>query len=190
MNANLKRVLPALLAAATLSACSVFGDKSKSESKPAPAPAEQAAAQTPQNLPEPPTVNVDSIDARKEVAYKCGEESLSVMYGMKNNEVVVAQVKYREQVTPGLFRVTANTNDQNAFWGQGIAWIAGKADASNVDKVDGNMLTLRGAQTVNGKPQLVDQIVVKGCVLDKAATAKLNKSAAAKPASKGAKGKK
>ena len=52
------------------------------------------------------------------------------------------------------------------------------------------MLTLRGAQTVNGKPQLVDQIVVKGCVLDKAATAKLNKSAAAKPASKGAKGKK
>lgn len=190
MNANLKLVLPALLAAATLSACSVFGDKSKSESKSAPAPAEQAAAQTPQNLPEPPTVNVDSIDARKEVAYKCGEESLSVMYGMKNNEVVVAQVKYREQVTPGLFRVTANTNDQNAFWGQGIAWIAGKADASNVDKVDGNMLTLRGAQTVNGKPQLVDQIVVKGCVLDKAATAKLNKSAAAKPASKGAKGKK
>ena len=184
MNANLKLVLPALLAAATLSACSVFGDKSKSESKPAPAPAEQAAAQTPQNLPEPPTVNVDSIDARKEVAYKCGEESLSVMYGMKNNEVVVAQVKYREQVTPGMFRVTANT------WGQGIAWIAGKADASNVDKVDGNMLTLRGAQTVNGKPQLVDQIVVKGCVLDKAATAKLNKSAAAKPAPKGAKGKK
>lgn len=64
---------------------------------------------------------------------------------MKNNEAVVAQVKYREQVIPGLFRVTAGTSDRSAFWGQGIVWIVDKVDVSNVDKVDGNMLALHGA---------------------------------------------
>ena len=177
MNANLKVIVPAVLTAVVLSACST-GSKAKPEAAQAPAPA-QAAPAAPQ-IPAPQTVKVDSIDSKKEVAYKCdpnGQEKLGVMYGIKGNEIVVAQVRYKDQLTPNLLRVT-ESNDLNAFWGENIAWVSGKATPANVDKVDGNMLTLRGITTVNGTQQVVDQIIVKGCVLDKTATAKLNKPAA------------
>lgn len=190
MNANLKLIAPALLAAFALSACGTM-DKLKKK-KDEPAPAAQASAPAPQQAPAaPPTVKVDSIDSSKEVAYKCGQhgkEQLNVMYGIKGGEVVVAQVKFKNQLTPNLFRVTG-TNDQNVFWGEGITWVAGQANAANVDKVDGNMLFVRGETTVNGNQEVVDQIAAKYCVLDKAATAKLNKPAAKAPAKKAAKAK-
>ncbi len=99
MNKNTKLLIPAVIAAAALSACS-----SSSKGKPAaqPAPAPQQAAQ--QNQPfTPQTMKVDAIDSTKEVHYRCGQngqDPLSVMYGFKGNEPVVAQVKYKNELTP------------------------------------------------------------------------------------------
>ena len=60
-------------------------------------------------------------------------------------------------------------------------WIANRANYANIDKVDGNMLTIRQQTVVNGQNQVVDNIITKSCVLDQTATAQLNK-APAKPA--------
>lgn len=191
MNMNVKLIVPAVLAAVALTACS-SGSKAKPETKAAPtaqqqtqAQAQQAQAQAQQaQAPVPNTLKVDSIDGTKEVHYKCGKdgkEPLSVMYGFKGNEVVAAQVKYKGQLTENLFRITDSSKDVNAFWGGNVAWIAEAATAANVDKVDGNMLTIRGTTEVNGKQEVVDQIVTRFCALDKGA------KAAAKPAAKKAK---
>lgn len=180
-NMNVKLIVPAVLAAVALTACS-SGSKAKPEAKAAPTAQQQTQAQAQQaQAPVPNTLKVDSIDGTKEVHYKCGKdgkEPLSVMYGFKGNEVVAAQVKYKGQVTENLFRITDSSKDVNAFWGGNVAWIAEAATAANVDKVDGNMLTIRGTTEVNGKQEVVDQIATRFCVLDKGA------KAAAKPAAK------
>ena len=184
MNMNVKLIVPAVLAAVALTACS-SGSKAKPEAKAAPTAQQQTQAQAQQaQAPVPNTLKVDSIDGKKEVHYKCGKdgkEPLSVMYGFKGNEVVAAQVKYKGQLTENLFRITDSSKDVNAFWGGNVAWIAEAATAANVDKVDGNMLTIRGTTEVNGKQEVVDQIVTRFCALDKGA------KAAAKPAAKKAK---
>ncbi|QEY23162.1 hypothetical protein [Neisseria animalis] len=167
MNVNVKLILPALVAAAALSACS-----STSPAKPAQKAAGQAAHQV-DRAEVPPTLNVTSIDSTKEVAYRCGNEKLNVMYGIKGNDVVVAQVKYQNELTPNLNRVS-NVSDFNAFWGNGISWSTDAADAANITKVNGNMLTELTVTTVNGKQVETNGILFKECVLDKAATAKLN----------------
>lgn len=181
MNMNVKLIVPAVLAAVALTACS-SGSKAKPEAKAAPTAQQQTQAQAQQaQAPVPNTLKVDSIDGTKEVQYKCGKdgkEPLSVMYGFKGNEVVAAQVKYKGQVTENLFRITDSSKDVNAFWGGNVAWVAEAATAANVDKVDGNMLTIRGTTEVNGKQEVVDQIVTRFCALDKGA------KAAAKPAAK------
>lgn len=177
MNANLKWIASAIVATVALSACSSTGS-----TKPAPAkqPAQAKAQPAPQQAQAtsgPQTVKVDSIDSTKEVAYKCGakgEEKLTVMYGVKNNQLVAAQVRFKNELTPNLFRVVG-ANNQNIFWGENVAWFAEKATPANVDKVDGNMLTIRGTTQVNGKTEVVDQIVTRGCSLDKTATARLKK---------------
>lgn len=179
MKANFKAIVPAAILMAALTGCSTFGgDKAKAEPAPA-ATASAPAATTANSQQAPATVQVDSIDGKKEVAYKCGDKGqnpLTVMYGFKNNQVVVAQVKYQEKLSPGLFRVIGD-NDQNTFTANGITWSAGKATPDNVDKVDGNMLTQQAVETVNGQQQQVSQIVTKYCKLDKTATAKLAKAA-------------
>lgn len=181
MNMNVKLIVPAVLAAVALTACS-SGSKAKPEAKAAPTAQQQTQAQAQQvQAPVPNTLKVDSIDGTKEVHYKCGKdgkEPLSVMYGFKGNEVVAAQVKYKGQLTENLFRITDSSKDVNAFWGGNVAWVAEAATAANVDKVDGNMLTIRGTTEVNGKQEVVDQIVTRFCALDKGA------KAAAKPAAK------
>ena len=103
------------------------------------------------------------------------------MYGFQGDEPVIAQVKYQGQLTPGLSRIVGTGNDVNGFWGEGVAWIANRANYANIDKVDGNMLTIRQQTVVNGQNQVVDNIITKSCVLDQTATAQLNK-APAKPA--------
>ena len=105
------------------------------------------------------------------------------MYGFKGNEPVVAQVKYKNELTPNLFRVVGSSDDVNAFWGENVAWVAGRANLGNIDKVDGNMLTVRGKTTVNGKEEVVDQIVAKYCSVANA-PAKAGKPAPKKPAAK------
>ncbi|MCF7528659.1 hypothetical protein ACOR62_04365 [Neisseria lisongii] len=181
MNKHLKLIVPAVLAAVALSACSSTG-KTKAAEKPAAQPAQTQAA--PQ-IPAPQTVKVDSIDSTKEVIYKCDKiDRLGVMYGIKDGQVVVAQLKVGNQESLGLFRVVGN-NDQNYFWGNdGIIWASGAANAQNVDKVDGNALLRRGLTEVNGKVEVTDQIIARSCVLDKKATAALNKPAAKTKAKK------
>lgn len=174
---HLKTIVPVLALTAALSACGMF-DKDKPKAQPAPAPQQQAQQSPQPAAPQAPkTVQVDSIDDKKEVAYKCGTEKtkqpLSVMYGFKNGEAVVAQVKYQDKLSPGLFRVI-DEKDSNTFFGNGITWTTEKATAAQVDKVNGIMLTQEGVETVNGKPHQVSQIVTRSCMLDKAATAKLN----------------
>lgn len=124
---------------------------------------------------------VDSIDGRVEVAYTCdspnGKQKARVMYGVKDGTLVVAQTLVNNQPSPGLYRVLNDVNgdSQNSYFGEGITWTTDKATPANVTKVNGNMLTQAGTTTVNGKQMSVDNILLKSCVLDKAATAKLNK---------------
>lgn len=182
MNKNVKLMISAILAAAALSACSSSSKKEQPAAN--PAPAAQAPAQNQPFVPQ--TMKVDSIDSTKEVHYRCGQDNkdpLSVMYGFKGSEPVVAQVKYRNELTPNLFRVIGSSDDINAYWGENVAWMAGRADINNIDKVDGNMLTVRGQTTVNGKTETVDQIVTRYCTVAKA-PAKAGKAAAKKPAAK------
>ena len=124
-------------------------------------------------------MQVDSIDGRKEVAYKCGDKGqnpLTVMYGFKGGDVVVAQVKYQDKLSPGLFRVIGD-NEQNSFTAQGITWTAAKATPATVDKVDGDTLTQQAVEVVNGQQMPVSQIVTQACKLDKTATARLANAA-------------
>lgn len=186
MTHNLKTIVPVLALTATLSACGMFGkDKPKAQAAtPAPVAQQPAAPQQVQQqatqVQLPKTVEVTSLDSTKEVAYKCGpakaKQPLTVMYGIKGKEVVAAQVKYQNKLSPHLFRAVGN-DDKNIFAGNGITWTADKANASNVDKVNGGILTQEAIETVNGKQQQVSQIVTRFCVIDKAATAKLNKKA-------------
>lgn len=145
------------------------------------------------------TVQFDSIDGQKEVAYKCGDEGqtpLSVIYGFKNGEVVVAHVKYRNKLFSNLLLIvedsygTSNEDDinflksyynnndnDNSFIGDGVTWSAAKATAENIDKVDGNRLTQEVLQTVDGIGRMLfPKTIIDSCVLDKATTAKLNKA--------------
>lgn len=170
MNKNWKLVLTSLAATAALTAC---GTTAK---KPAAAPAAKTAAAPANTAPtEPATVNVDSIDGRKEVAYQCENgNKLNVMYGFKGNDVVIAQAKYNNELTSGLRRVVG-VSGQNAFWGDNVAWITQPATAANVDKVNGLALTVRQTANVNGKPEVVDSVVVKNCVPAKAAASKAKK---------------
>lgn len=184
MKMNLKTIVPALAMAGILSACGMMGSNSSPSAQAAATPAPQQTTQPAQQAQQtaPRTVQVDSIDGTKEVAYKCGTNGrnpLTVMYGFKDGEVVVAQVKYQNKISPGLFRVIDN-NDMNVFTGENVTWAADKANAANVDKVNGNMLTQEVMQTVNGKQMQVSQIVTRMCMLDKTTTAKLAKANAKK----------
>ena len=178
-----KALIPAALLLALLTGCASTG-KTEAETQqpaaeaPAAAPASTPAAAAPA-APQPKTRAVDSIDGKKEVAYKCGHKGqspLTVMYGFKDGQVVIAQVKYQEKLSPGLLRVI-DDKDQNTFTANGITWTADKATPANVDKVNGNMLSQEAIETVSGQQQQVSQIVTKYCTLDKAATAKLAKEA-------------
>ena len=74
MNMNVKLIVPAVLAAVALTACS-SGSKAKPEAKAAPTAQQQTQAQAQQaQAPVPNTLKVDSIDGTKEVHYKCGKD--------------------------------------------------------------------------------------------------------------------
>ncbi|MDO5058850.1 MAG: hypothetical protein Q4D82_02785 [Neisseria sp.] len=166
----LKTAAPAALMLLALAACSSTGKK---ETKPAQAqkPAAQQQVQAENQIR---TARVDSIDGSVEVAYVCGEKGdypLNVMYGFKDGQVVAADVKIKDQTSGVLFRAI-DFPDRNMFTNGQVTWVAEKADAANVGKVDGNMLMISGVQEVNGQKQRVDQIVTKYCKLKPAAAAK------------------
>ena len=113
------------------------------------------------------------------MAYRCGakaNEAVRVMYDFQGDDVVAAQVLYKQQASPVLYR-DRSQQDSNSFTSEsGIRWVADKATAATVDKVGGNMLSQPGKEVVNGQETMVDQIVVKYCKLDKKETAKLNQA--------------
>lgn len=179
----LKTAAPAALMLATLAACSTGKDvKPVVQAQKAEPKVEKTAA--PEQQARFRVVQVDSLDGRGEVHYQCGEkgqEPLSAMYGFKDGQVVVAQVKYKGELTDGLWRVL-DYPDRNMFSDGKVVWSADLADAANVGKVDGNMLTIAGLVEVNGKQEVTDQVVTRYC--------KLKPEAAMKPAKGKAKAKK
>lgn len=163
-------LIPAAALMLALTGCAAKGDATPQTTASTEAPASTAAT---------PAQPVTSIDGKKEVAYRCGakaNETVRVMYGFQGNEVVAAQVLYKQQASPVLYR-DRSQQDSNSFTSEsGIRWVADKATAATVDKVGGNMLSQPGKEVVNGQETMVDQIVVKYCKLDKKETAKLNQA--------------
>ena len=139
----------------------------------------QAAPQGEQELTS--SSSQSEIDSKKEVAYTCQilqddklqNVKLTAMYGIKNNQAIVAQVRINGVTTPGMWRDTSFnlmnrfiSNDPSA---RTTVWTAMPADASKLAQVDGGKLSV--AET----PGAQQSVVADNCRLDKAATAKLNK---------------
>lgn len=164
-------LLPAAVLMLVLTGCAAKADK---------APATKAAPTQPQAQTQPAQPEV-RIDTRKEVAYLCGgkaQNKLNVMYGLQGDDVVAAQVKYRNIISPVLFRNAAVTDNNTFTSDSGIVWSAAKATGATVDKVNGLRLLQPAKQVVNGKETIVSQVVTGNCKLDKKATAALAKAAA------------
>lgn len=169
MKTSLKLIVPAAALMMAITGCSstnspVQAKKPQAQVAEQKAPAQRQAA----------TVTVDAV---KEVAYKCGakgNDALRVQYGLSGNNVVAAQVLFQGKASPVLPRVT-DDQESNTFSLSGITWSAAKATAATVDKVDGNMLTQEAVEVINNQKTPVSQIVTKYCKLDKATTAKLAK---------------
>lgn len=112
-----------------------------------------------------------SIDSKVEVAYTCAmdkdkTQKINVMYGIKNGEPIVAQVKVNQEISPGLFRVADPLLNRFVSEGKdGTMWTALPARADKLRSVDGGTLSIKQNNT--------NAIVVEKCQLDKAATAKL-----------------
>ena len=121
------------------------------------------------------------IDSKKEVAYTCQilqdnklqSIKLTAMYGIKNNQPIVAQVRINGVTTPGMWRDTSfnllNRFISNDPAARTTVWTTMPADASKLTQVDGGKLSVADKA---GAPQ---SVVADNCRLDKAATAKLNK---------------
>lgn len=168
MKTSLKLIVPAAALMMAITGCS--STNSPVQAKPQTQVAEQKAPAQQQAA----TITVDAV---KEVAYKCGikgNDALRVQYGLSGNNVVAAQVLFQGKASPVLPRVT-DDQESNTFSLNGISWTAEKATSATVDKVDGNMLTQEAVEVINNQKMPVSQIVTKYCKLDKATTAKLAK---------------
>ena len=121
------------------------------------------------------------IDSKKEVAYTCQilqdnklqNIKLTAMYGIKNNQPIVAQVRINGVTTPGMWRDTSfnllNRFISNDPAARTTVWTTMPADASKLTQVDGGKLSV--AEKVGAQ----QSVIADNCRLDKAATAKLNK---------------
>lgn len=113
-----------------------------------------------------------TIDSKQEVAYNCtingNSQKLTAMYGIKDGEIIVAQVKVNQQISPGLFRVEDGlVNRFVSAEKDGTMWTTMPATPATLASVDGGILS----HSKNG----TNEIIVEKCKLDKAETAKLAK---------------
>ena len=142
----------------------------------------QAAPKGEQELTPTATSSSQSeIDSKKEVAYTCQilqdnklqNIKLTAMYGIKNNQPIVAQVRINGVTTPGMWRDTSfnllNRFISNDPAARTTVWTTMPADASKLTQVDGGKLSV--AEKVGAQ----QSVIADNCRLDKAATAKLNK---------------
>lgn len=110
----------------------------------------------------------NDIDRAVEVAYNCQiivngkaqTQPITAMYGIKGNDVVVAQLKINDTVTPGMWRDSFPI--MNRFISQDDSvkttmWTTLPADANNLDKVDG------GKFSVAEKAGASQSIVLENC---------------------------
>ena len=168
--ANMKKLLISASALLILAGCATGNTPSASSDV-------RAHAATTNSQPQ--LAKVESIDSRVEVAYRCtspkGPQNMSVMYGVKDGTLIVAQAKVNGELTPGLARVLNDVNgdSQNSYYGNGLTWVTEKATPADVTRVNGNMLTQAKQVTVDGVPTGVQDILLKSCVVDTAATNRL-----------------
>lgn len=116
------------------------------------------------------------IDGKTEVAYLCESGAkekiaLTAMYGFKNNDVVVAQIRLSGQISPGMWRVSDHL--LNRFVGKDdnslqTMWTTLPANAQTIRQVNGGTLSYFDEQR---KEHVV---IVENCKLNHSATAKLN----------------
>ena len=113
-----------------------------------------------------------SIDKKVEVAYSCTIDKktvpMTVMYGIKGNDIIVAQVKVGGNISPGLFRVPDANNLLNIYQSataDGTMWTTLPATPATLKQIDGGKLSYRNGES--------NTIILDKCRLDKAATAKL-----------------
>lgn len=144
------------------------------------AAASETAAQTVEQVK---VVQTDNIDSKVQVAYQCKAnnnqtQKVEAMYGVKDNTLVVAQLKINDQVSPGLWRVVNDVNGdtQNSYFNNGVTWITDKATPANVTRTNGNMLMQTATREINGKQETVQNILLKYCTVDRAATNRLNRT--------------
>lgn len=131
------------------------------------------------NTPVLMLAEVNSLDKKVEVAYVCdsqqGKRNLNAMYGIKNDETVVTQIKVGTELTPNLRRVMNDTNGkkQNSYYGEGLTWITDKADPNSLTSANGKIL-MQADAVDGGLPKGNQTILFQNCQVDKAATKKLN----------------
>ena len=117
-----------------------------------------------------------TIDRTVEVAYQCKIDEqtrlpLTAMYGIKGNNVVVAQVKLNGVISPGMWRINnilMNTFVSTDPQSLPTMWTTLPANADNLTEVNGGKLSYAE------KEGMAHTIIVEDCQLDKAATQKLN----------------
>lgn len=133
------------------------------------APTEQASSDQTPAVAGMQLAQVDNIDKTIEVAYTCealsGVQKIGVMYGVKDNTLVVAQVKVGNELSPGLHRILndAQGDKQNSYYGNGLTWTTGKATPANAGKTNGHMLTQAKALDANGQPVGAQDVLLKSC---------------------------
>lgn len=119
------------------------------------------------------------IDGKKEVAYLCGTGSiknpLRVMYGFQGQNVVAAQVNYQGALSPVMMRDVNDVSYNTFVSPEGISWQAALATKDTVDKVGAIRLVQPSKQNVNGKEQIIGQVVTQNCVIDDGSKATPNK---------------
>lgn len=125
-----------------------------------------------------PASDNGEIDRTQEVAYTCKvkvdnklqDQKITAMYGIKGNDVIVAQLKIDGTITPGMWRdnfVIMNRFISQDATSKTTVWTTFPADASQLTKVDG------GTFSVADNTGAQQSIVFNKCKLDAVATAKL-----------------
>ncbi|OAM27165.1 hypothetical protein A7P95_07185 [Eikenella longinqua] len=185
---NSKVIIPAALAILALSACS--SSKAPEGGQPQTQQQGQQAQQGGEStaaIGNIQVAQVDGIDRTVEARYTCQaaggqQQQVNAMYGIKDNTLVVAQLKINNQVSPGLWRVLNDSNgqQQNSYYGNGVIWVTGKATPANVTRV--NAVALLQAQSVDNAGNPVNLTsVLQNCTVSRQAAAPARGSRNARP---------
>ena len=160
MQVNVNKWCVAAVAALVLSACASTDAPSKSN--------KNANTQAQNNQAVQTNVKFDSY---QEVAYQCKGGRVLALYGIKDNVVAGVQVVYDGAQSPLLLRTNNPKYNEFSSSGRHITWTQNLAAPAQLKSVDARGLT----RLVGDDPQnLAIGLVVEGCKVDQAMTAKLS----------------